>query len=85
MTALFLFHLVIPVDPLEKNRESHQDILDLEEGRSSEHLKEQDIKFEMGPSRRFGREAEGETTMFFYDPSGNALEFKVFKNINQLC
>jgi len=23
-------------------------------------------------------------TMFFYDPSGNALEFKSFKNIDQL-
>ena len=47
-------------------------------------LKEKKIKFEIEPYVRFkGLEGE-QKTMFFYDPSGNALEFKCFKNLNQL-
>ena len=47
-------------------------------------LKEKEIKFEIEPYVRFkGLEGE-QKTMFFYDPSGNALEFKCFKNLNQL-
>ena len=47
-------------------------------------LKEKEIKFEIEPYIRFkGLEGE-QKTMFFYDPSGNALEFKCFKNLNQL-
>ena len=47
-------------------------------------LKAKKIKFEIEPYVRFkGLEGE-QKTMFFYDPSGNALEFKCFKNLNQL-
>ena len=47
-------------------------------------LTEKKIKFEIEPYLRFkGLEGE-QKTMFFYDPSGNALEYKCFKNLNQL-
>jgi extradiol dioxygenase family protein len=42
------------------------------------------IKFIIEPYIRFEGLAGEQKTMFFKDPSGNALEFKTFKNINQL-
>ena len=42
------------------------------------------IKFIIEPYIRFEGQAGEQKTMFFKDPSGNALEFKTFKNINQL-
>jgi len=47
-------------------------------------LKTQNIKFIIEPYIRFKGEVGEQTTMFFTDPSGNALEFKAFKDINQL-
>ncbi len=45
-----------------------------------------DVKteFVIEPYVRFKGEAGEQATMFFYDPSGNALEFKAFKNPDQL-
>jgi len=45
-------------------------------------LKESGIKFEIEPYVRFKGEVGEQATMFFYDPSGNAIEIKSFKNIN---
>ena len=42
------------------------------------------VKFIIEPYIRFDGQAGEQKTMFFKDPSGNALEFKTFKNINQL-
>ena len=42
------------------------------------------VKFIIEPYIRFAGQAGEQKTMFFKDPSGNALEFKTFKNINQL-
>ena len=42
------------------------------------------VEFIIEPYIRFEGEAGEQKTMFFKDPSGNALEFKTFKNINQL-
>ena len=42
------------------------------------------VKFIIEPYIRFEGLAGEQKTMFFKDPSGNALEFKTFKNINQL-
>ena len=42
------------------------------------------VKFIIEPYIRFEGQAGEQKTMFFKDPSGNALEFKTFKNINQL-
>jgi extradiol dioxygenase family protein len=47
-------------------------------------LRVQNIEFIIEPYIRFKGEAGEQATMFFKDPSGNALEFKAFKNINQL-
>ena len=50
----------------------------------SESLRQQNIEFIIEPYIRFEGEVGEQATMFFNDPSGNALEFKAFKNINQL-
>ncbi|WP_179345493.1 VOC family protein [Winogradskyella ursingii] len=131
------FHLAIPVDDLEKCRKFYTEILNLEEGRSSDHwvdynffghqlvihykerqkeetktnpvdgkdvpvphfgvvlswndfnsfaahLKQNNIQFIIEPYIRFEGKVGEQATMFFKDPSGNALEFKAFKDIGQL-
>lgn len=50
----------------------------------SEKLKSQNIKFVIEPYIRFRGKTGEQATMFFLDPSGNALEFKSFHDINQL-
>ena len=50
----------------------------------SEKLIKQKIDFQIAPYTRFEGEPGEQLTMFFYDPSGNALEFKSFKNSEQL-
>lgn len=47
-------------------------------------LKKKNINFIIEPYIRFKGENGEQATMFFKDPSGNALEFKAFKNIDQL-
>ena len=50
----------------------------------AEDLKNKHIEFVIEPYIRFEGLVGEQATMFFYDPSGNALEFKAFKDINQL-
>ena len=50
----------------------------------SKALQERGIEFIIEPYIRFKGEAGEQATMFFLDPAGNALEFKAFKNIEQL-
>jgi extradiol dioxygenase family protein len=50
----------------------------------SERLKSANTKFVIEPYIRFAGEVGEQATMFFMDPSGNALEFKSFKDISQL-
>ena len=50
----------------------------------SEDLKKKNIEFVIEPYIRFKGLTGEQATMFFKDPSGNALEFKAFKNIDQL-
>ncbi len=52
--------------------------------RFSEELKKKNIEFVIEPYIRFKGKTGEQATMFFRDPSGNALEFKSFKNIDQL-
>lgn len=52
--------------------------------RFSEKLKKEAIEFVIEPYVRFEGEVGEQATMFFNDPSGNALEFKAFKNMDQL-
>jgi len=50
----------------------------------SEKLQKLKIKFIINPYIRFKGEIGEQATMFFLDPSGNALEFKSFKDPKQL-
>ena len=130
------FHLAIPVYNLQECRTFYRDILNCEEGRSSdhwvdfnffghqlvihlddskheavsntvdgksvpvphfgvvlewqdfkdfsEHLKSKHIQFIIEPYIRFEGLVGEQATMFFKDPSGNALEFKAFKETSQI-
>ncbi|WP_299061640.1 VOC family protein [uncultured Polaribacter sp.] len=131
------FHLAIPVQNLEKCRTFYREILNCEEGRStenwvdfnffghqlvihqkdgfnperisnpvdghdvpvphfgvvlswedwqdlSERLKKHNTKFIIEPCIRFKGKVGEQATMFFQDPEKNALEFKAFKDMNQL-
>lgn len=50
----------------------------------AEKLKIANVQFAIEPYVRFKGLPGEQATMFFYDPSGNALEFKAFQNIDQL-
>lgn len=47
-------------------------------------LRSYNIQFIIEPYIRFKGQPGEQATMFFLDPSGNALEFKSFQDINQL-
>ena len=50
----------------------------------ADRLKNNNMQFAIEPHIRFEGEVGEQATMFFYDPSGNALEFKAFKDISNL-
>ena len=50
----------------------------------SAKLKASKLKFVIEPYIRFRGEVGEQGTLFFHDPSGNALEFKAFKDPSQL-
>ena len=132
MNKLRPFHLAVPVKDLEETRSFYRDVMECEEGRSSDRwvdfnfyghqfvihqvdsteevnvnpvdgkavpvphfgvvldwadweslsakLKSAGIDFIIEPYVRFEGQVGEQATMFFHDPSGNALEFKAFKN-----
>jgi len=137
MSSISPFHLAIPVHNLQECRTFYRDVLNCEEGRSSEHwvdfnffghqlvihfkektdedtsgnevdgkqvpvphfgvvldwdvfttfendLKTKNINFIIEPYVRFEGLVGEQKTMFFKDPSGNALEFKTFRDQSQL-
>ena len=47
----------------------------------AEKLKREAIEFVIEPYIRFKGQVGEQATMFFLDPSGNALEFKAFKDL----
>lgn len=49
-----------------------------------ENLNSHNIQFVIEPYTRFEGLVGEQKTMFFYDPAGNALEFKAFKNMDQV-
>ena len=60
-------------------------ILTLEEWKSlRDRLVAARIEFKIDPYIRFEGEVGEQATMFFLDPSGNALEFKAFADMSQL-
>ena len=50
----------------------------------SSKLKENNVDFIIDPYIRFKGEVGEQATMFFLDPSGNALEFKSFRDSSQV-
>ena len=50
----------------------------------AEHLKSKNQSFVIEPKIRFLGQPGEQRTMFLKDPSGNALEFKAFKNLDSL-
>jgi hypothetical protein len=46
----------------------------------AERLRAAKTRFEIEPGIRFAGQVGEQATMFLYDPSGNALEFKAFKD-----
>ena len=47
-------------------------------------LKAAGVRFEIEPYVRFKGQVGEQATMFFYDPAGNALEFKAFADFSQI-
>ncbi len=50
----------------------------------AERLKTKGVEFIIEPKIRFQGETGEQATMFFLDPSGNALEFKAFADFSQV-
>jgi extradiol dioxygenase family protein len=50
----------------------------------AERLRAAGTQFVIEPYIRFKGEVGEQATMFFHDPSGNAIEFKAFADIGQL-
>ena len=50
----------------------------------AERLKAADVRFEIEPYTRFKGEPGEQSTMFFRDPSGNAIEMKSFASLDGL-
>ena len=50
----------------------------------ADKLKATNIEFLIEPNIRFEGEVGEQATMFFTEPSGNALEFKSFKDMSQI-
>ncbi len=50
----------------------------------AEKLKAKNVEFIIEPKIRFKGEVGEQATMFFLDPSGNALEFKAFGDFDQV-
>lgn len=47
----------------------------------AQRLREKNIEFIIEPYVRFAGQTGEQATMFFLDPSGNAIEFKAFKDV----
>ncbi len=52
--------------------------------RLAERLRAAGVVFVIEPYVRFKGEVGEQATMFFYDPAGNALEFKAFADMGQI-
>ena len=63
------FGIILPMDDWQK---------------FAEKLKSKGVNFIIEPKIRFKGEVGEQATMFFLDPSGNALEFKAFADFSQV-
>jgi extradiol dioxygenase family protein len=78
MTSLTPFHIAFPVDDLAAARNFYGGVPGCAEGRRS------DMWIDFEPYIRFKGEAGEQATMFFFDPAGNALEFKALRDMGKL-
>ena len=96
---LFGHQFVIHLKPKEERQELHHNqvdghgvpvphfgvVLDMDTWNAlAKDLKTRGIQFVIEPYIRFEGQPGEQATMFFLDPSGNALEFKAFKDMGQL-
>ena len=74
-----------PVDGKQVPASHFGVILDWNEWHTlADKLKSANVEFLIEPNIRFEGEAGEQATMFFTEPSGNALEFKSFKDMSQI-
>ena len=74
-----------PVDGKQVPASHFGVILDWNEWHTlADRLKSANIEFLIEPNIRFEGEAGEQATMFFTEPSGNALEFKSFRDMSQI-
>ncbi len=60
-------------------------VLPMDEWRElANRLRERGVAFAIEPKVRFAGEVGEQATMFFHDPSGNALEFKGFEDLSRV-
>lgn len=50
----------------------------------ADRLRASGQRFEIGPHTRFPGQPGKQSTMFLFDPAGNAIEFKAFADLGQL-
>ncbi len=75
-------HLINPVDEHPVPIPHFGVVLNMSQWKElAEHLSDK-IEFVIEPYIRFQGEIGEQATMFFYDPSGNAIEIKGFKNVS---
>ncbi|MBU24886.1 MAG: glyoxalase [Gammaproteobacteria bacterium] len=81
-------HKTAPTNPVDGEQvpASHFGvILDWNEWHTlADKLKAANVEFLIKPNIRFEGEVGEQATMFFTEPSGNALEFKSFKDMSQI-
>ena len=74
-----------PVDGKQVPIKHFGAILEVDEFNAlAEKLKAHGIEFIIEPYTRFKGEVGEQSTMFFFDPSGNAIEFKSFADFDQI-
>ena len=96
---LFGHQIVAHYQPTPEVEESHHNpvdghdvpvphfgvVLEMEDWKTlRDRLVHAGVEFKIEPYIRFEGEVGEQATMFFLDPSGNALEFKAFQDISQL-
>lgn len=79
------FHLAFPIKDIKSTREFYGALLEWKKWHTlADKLKGVGTDFIIEPYIRFEGEVGEQATMFFLDPSGNALEFKSFKDPSQI-
>lgn len=74
-----------PVDGDDVPSQHFGIILDMPDWQSlADKLQAADTQFHVAPRLKFAGEIGEQATMFFYDPAGNALEFKSFADPEQI-